>query len=476
MLIENSFFIEKGPLLTSYGSLMVFVWPDSGEIVDKYLPESINSLNELYDRAKEHGCHESLKNAFFTLGWAIKEASLDFSTFPIFVILCARRPCNLIGDDSPLEIIPYMVECHIEDDHRPFSESVIKVREDSPVLPLGHRHALTSKLLRRMSGGADTMENGPIVHIGCGSVGSKIAIHLARAGQGPFKLIDKAAFSPHNVARHALIPIPEIPGQPKASFLAEQIKMLRAEAEPYNDDIATLCQSSDDKTRVFPDDTRLVIESTGSMAVREFLSALPPRKLKGRLLHAALYQSGRLGLMALEGHGRNPNVSDLLVLFRDVGADNHDIISRFQASSDSMSRQEVGLGCGSHTIVMPDTRVSLYAAGMAERARQFLEGSVNQKGELWIGTLDTNELQVSWRLVELGQTRVLISKAKNNWEIRILEQASHQIAKEAEKYGDMETGGVLIGRISLARRCFNISRAIELYCSDKLTLIFFMPC
>jgi len=459
-LIKRSFFMEKGPLVPSYRSLMIFVWSNSGKIADHYLPENISILHKLYERAKEYGCHEPLRNAFISLGWAIKEAALDMPLFPVFVILCARRPCVLIGDDSFLELIPYVVECHVEDAKSPFSESAIKVKEDSPVLPLGHRHVLTSKLLRRMSGGADTMKNGTIVHLGCGSVGSKIAMHLARCGHGPFKLIDKAAFSPHNVARHALTPVPEIPGQPKASLLAEQIRMLRADAELHIEDIATLCQHSDNKTRVFPDDTRLVIESTGSMAVRELLVALPPCKLTGRLLHVALYEFGKIGLMALEGHGRNPNVSDLIVRYRDLGVKINEIGSRFQISSDSISRQEVGLGCGSHTMVMPDTRVSLYAAGMAERARQVLEGGVNQNGELWIGTLEANELQVSWGFFELGKTGVLNVKAKNDWEIRILELASDQIAKDVEKYGEIETGGVLIGRISLTRRCFTVSRML----------------
>ena len=460
-MAKNSFFADKDPLGSSYGSLMIFAWSNSEIIVDRYLPESIYSLHQLHERAKEYGCYEPLRNVFVSLCWAIKEASLNMPIFRIFIILCARRPCVLIGDDSSHELIPYVVECHVEDAQLPFSESAIRIRKDSPVFPLGHRHALTSNLLRRMSGETDTMKDGSIVHIGCGSVGSKIAMHLARSGHGPFKLVDKAAFSPHNVARHALIPVPEIPGQPKASFLSEQIKMLRTEAEPYNDDIVTLCQRSDIKTLVFPHDTRLVIESTGSMAVRELLVALSPKKLTGRLLHAALYESGRMGIMAFEGRGRNPNICDLVIRFWDERVDNRDIRSKLQIFSDAMSRQEVGLGCGSHTMVMPDTRVSLYAAGIAERARQFLEGGATQNGELWIGTLEANELQVSWRLVELGQTKALSVKAKNKWEIRILEEASNQISKEAEKYEEIETGGVLIGRISLTRRCFTISRVIE---------------
>ncbi len=369
-LIKNSFFTDKRFLKPSYVSLMIFAWSNSKVIVDRYLPESIYSLHQLQERAKEYGCYEVLRNLFISLCWAIKEASLDMPVFPIFIILCARRPCDLIGDNSSLELIPYVIECHVDDAQLPFSESAIRIREDSPVFPLG--------------------------------------------------------------------------------------------------------QQPDNKAIIFPDNTRLVIESTGSMAVRELLVALPPQKLKGRLLHAALYEVGKIGIMAIEGHERNPNVCDLVIRFWDVRVDDHDIRSRLQISSDSMSRQEVGLGCGSHTMVMPDTRVSLYAAGIAERARQMLLGGSTQNGELWIGILKTNELQVSWRLIELGQTKVLSLKAKNYWEIRILEKALDQIAKESQKYSEIETGGVLIGRISLTRRCFTISRVIEAPPDSKRSKISFI--
>ena len=357
-------------------------------------------------------------------------------------------------------MIPYMVMCHVADSPSGLPEAATKFREDSPVFPLGHRHTVDNKLLKRMSGGIDTMEEGTIVHIGCGSVGSKIAVHLARSGIGPFKLIDRAAFSPHNVARHALVPVPELPGQAKAVLLAHQIELLRTSADPLPEDIVTLCQQPDLKT-VFPENSRLIIETTGSMAVREMLAAMPPRKLPGKLMHCALYQSGKVGLMALEGNGRNPNVSDFVVRHRDLGIDHTEIASSFRTGSDSMARQVVGLGCGSHTMVMPDTRISLYSAGMAERARQVLAGRISKNGELWIGTLSENELQVSWKRFEMGRTKVLKIAEKNAWEIRILDQAVKQMSKEVKKCPEIETGSVLIGRISLSRRCFTISRLIE---------------
>lgn len=461
----NNEFMRKDSVWSSYGSLLVFIWPDFEKISNQYMPESAHNLRDLNEKAREYGCYEPLRSILIDLGWAMKAASFNRPIFPIFVILCSRRPYRLINDDSTLELIPYVIECHVDHSKLPFSESALRLREDSPVFPLGHRHALSSKLLRKMSGGPDQMEKGPIVHIGCGSVGSKIAMHLARSGHGPFKLLDKAAFSPHNAARHALIPIPDLPGQPKAIFLAEQIKMLRADAESYAGDIIASCQQSNKGKTIFPSDTRLIIETTGSLAVREFLADLPFCNIQGRLLHAGLYESGEIGLMAIEGPNRNPNVSDLVIRFWDTLIDNEDIRSKFhisfQTSSDSISRQEVGQGCGSHTMVMPDTRISIYAAGIAERARKFLEGSVSQSAELWIGKLEANQIQVSWTSFELSRTKILSPKAENHWKIRILDQALDQISKEAVDYGEIETGGVLIGRISLTRRCITISRVIE---------------
>ncbi|MCF8095246.1 MAG: ThiF family adenylyltransferase [Desulfobacteraceae bacterium] len=458
-VIDNTF-TKRNSEWPAYGSLMLFVWPDKEQIADQYIPENVHNLLGLYDKARAFGCEKKLKSIFVELGISLKRSYLKRSVFYIPVILCARRPCKLINDDESLELIPYMAVCHAEERFQ-YGETAIKFREDSTVLPLGHRHAVTGKLLGQMSGGMDASGKGTIVHIGCGSVGSKIAMHLARAGHGPFQLIDNSAFSPHNAARHALIPIPDIPGLPKALFLAEYIKKLGADAEPHMKDFTEICQQSEDLKKIFQDDTRLVIDSTGSIAVRELLADLSSGKICERLLHAALYQGGETGLMAIEGGNQNPNLSDLIALFHDQRVEKRDFGATLQYSSDTMSRQDVGLGCGSHTMVMPDARVSLYSAAMAERARQILEGNADQNGELWIGMLDSSGFQVSWQKFKLGQTGILKVKVKNEWKIRILENALNQIEKEAEAYNDIETGGVLIGKISLSRRCITISRVIE---------------
>jgi len=168
---------------------------------------------------------------------------------------------------------------------------------------------LNKRLLRQMSGYDINIENGPVVMIGCGSVGSKIAMHLARSGCGPFYLIDNGIFAPHNAARHALT-FPEIPIK-KTELLAEEINYLRQNAKFLSCDVISILDKPPNDNETIPPNTSLIIETTGSIAVREKLASLSP-EISVRLFHAALYESGRIGVIAVEGQLRNPNVERLI--------------------------------------------------------------------------------------------------------------------------------------------------------------------
>ncbi len=37
-----------------YGSLVILTWSDSKAIIDRYLPENIQDLHQLYERAKDY--------------------------------------------------------------------------------------------------------------------------------------------------------------------------------------------------------------------------------------------------------------------------------------------------------------------------------------------------------------------------------------------------------------------------------------
>jgi len=462
-LIMGSGIPEKTPYGILYQSLVVFLWADSEKIINRYLPEDIENLDQFYQRAKDYNIFGSLQSAVTNIGWAFKQTSRNVANFPFFVIICVRRPYALIGDDSSLELIPYVIQCKNDNSVTLLPEAIKRIHTDSPVFPLGHRHKVTKRLLQRMSGIKTQKNNNPIVHVGCGSVGSKIAMHLARSGHEPFRLIDNAAFSPHNVARHALTSMSAILGLSKATLLAEEIRSLRIQAEPTIGDIIEISKSQDGKVNPLINSNSLIIESTGSTAVRDMLASLPDGQLRGRLFHAALYEQGKVGIIAIEGTGRNPNVNDLVLRFWNERASNAELQSQFSSSSEEMGRQEVGLGCGSHTMVMPDSRISLFTAGMAQRAIQILDSKndVIKAGELWIGILGRNQMSTSWEFIKTDPTTVLTVKAQNVWQIRVLDEAIVQINEESKAWGDTETGGVLIGRICLYNRSFNVARVLE---------------
>lgn len=461
-LIDNYYYHKDTFFGRLYQHVTVLVWGSSELINDRYLPEDVESLKQLYERAKDYGVFNALSGMITNLGWAAKEALFDRTTFPIYAVLCVRRPYHLIGNESSLEFIPYLIECKIADRTGYFPASIAMISEDSRVTPLGQRYKITKKVLRRMSGVKESMANGSIVNIGCGSVGSKIAMHLAKSGHDPFILVDNAVFSPHNTARHACVPPLEIPGIPKAALLTDEIRRMRLVAEAVVEDIVEICKGQKMSVNPLCGNNRLVIESTGSIAVRDMLASLPSGRLVGRLLHAVLYGQGKIGIMAIEGPDRSPNVNDLVLNLYDECINDAGLASVLSEKS-SVRRQEVGQGCGSQTMVMPDTRISLFASGMAQRAMQILTNNDGRplKGELWIGKLTDNELGVLWKLIEVGPTETLRLRTETRWEVRISQRVSRIMYEEMNKWRETETGGVLMGRLSLYNRCFNIARLVE---------------
>jgi hypothetical protein len=444
-------------------STAVFAWPDVGSgngeaaVAGRYFPENVTNLDQLIDRADEYGCGAPLRSKLSELTWAYMSSHTRVPLFPLFVILCALRPYHLIGEDSSLELIPYVIECRFEEMAISSEQGNLVISPDSEVKSIGHRHALSTELLRRVSGVKESMAGGPIVQLGCGSLGSKIVMHLARCGSGPFLLCDKSSFSPHNAARHALLGHPELPGLPKALLLAWEVEQLKQNADTDSRNIIDIWRGMKNGAHRFPNDTRLIIDATGSIPVREALASLPAAQVSGRLLHTALFADGEVGLMAIEGSARNPSIGDIIVRFWDRRIDDACLASKLENRSDSIQRQSIGQGCDSYTMIMPDTRVSLFAAGMAEKARQMIEGAPDQ-AELWIGMLDEHKLGVKWAMENIGNTTVI---RKSGWEIRLLKDAAEQIQREAEAWGHIETGGVLIGRVSVLHRCFTISRVLE---------------
>ncbi|EQD45168.1 UBA/THIF-type NAD/FAD binding fold-containing protein, partial [mine drainage metagenome] len=114
------------------------------------------------------------------------------------VVLVVQRPVSLVGSPGrSTEVLPYVVRYEYSA-QTPFERK-------ATVHPAFHAHALSPQLLARTSGLASADTAKQLVMLGCGSLGSKIALHLGRAGFGAMTFIDNESMSPHNAARHALV-------------------------------------------------------------------------------------------------------------------------------------------------------------------------------------------------------------------------------------------------------------------------------
>jgi hypothetical protein len=442
------------PTVELGSSIALFVWPGkhgdgSAWMSDKYRPETVIDRETLFVRASELGCDKSLKSA---MDWMVRSLSGvgDQFAFPVAVVLCARRPFHLIGSDSPQELCPYILEI------RSASSSIIV---DSLVRPTGFRDAISVQLLRRLSGIKLLSETRRWVQIGAGSIGSKIALHLARSGCAPEKLIDIGVLSPHNMARHALYPtvgrIGEACLQSKAEAVAEVITRLDQKCEPAFLDVRDVLSDETQRKHLFPRSSWAVVNCTASLAVREALAS--SKNFPSRVIECSLFSSGRIGIILMEGPQRNPDCGDLISAFYQLALDDSNLRHLLFETIDSVQRVEVGQGCGSPTMTIPDGRLSMFAASMAEAIRLYQGKGLPSTGLALVGCLNQDEIGISWRQFAFPPSRVVRDRrGQSHTLVRISSSVHERILAEVSRWSKVETGGILLGRFSEAAQAFYV--------------------
>jgi hypothetical protein len=200
-------------------------------VAEAYRPETVSTLDELLVHAGELGLRDYLEPKLTLLQARFKSTRMKVPV-PLGVLLLARRPYPIIGTASEIEICPYMVELSGDDALSAGSGKVVRAA--------AHREVIAVPLLRRASADSDA-HAAKWTLIGCGSVGSKIGLHLARAGRAPTAVVDSANIQPHNYARHALYPSESgsdyMLAVPKAMLLNDALKGLKQPASVHCIDV-----------------------------------------------------------------------------------------------------------------------------------------------------------------------------------------------------------------------------------------------
>lgn len=185
---------------TSFGMIFWTGLNAAGErvVLRDYEPETVTTMAGLRQLAEAYGCmtqFDALVDHLFLHADAMQKPLVPT---PLAITFLVRRPCNIIGSGSPIELCSYVL--HLTSPKDLFEP------DRAPIRYCAIRETLGVEILRRASGADEQTPRLPWTLLGCGSVGSKIALHAARHGFGPSLFVDRAHLEPHNFARHGLLP------------------------------------------------------------------------------------------------------------------------------------------------------------------------------------------------------------------------------------------------------------------------------
>ncbi|TCF97867.1 hypothetical protein BZM26_28985 [Paraburkholderia strydomiana] len=158
---------------------LVFFWPQVSEagqpaVNAQYKADSVTTFAELAEQANEWRCRVALDDFIsnFNRNWVRRGPQGDLIVYLVFPI---RRPKNIIGTATEFEMMAYRM---------PLSLSAkLSATDTTPVTPVAITAPISSDMLRRTSALTKKPAGLMLTFLGCGSLGSKALLHVARAAQ-----------------------------------------------------------------------------------------------------------------------------------------------------------------------------------------------------------------------------------------------------------------------------------------------------
>ena len=348
-----------------------------------------------------------------------------------------RRPFHLIGSRSEIELLPYIVEVRAAAER----SSLFPSQGDEPSAPAMQLDVASPGLLRQVSGAP---ESGPVAMLGCGSVGSKMAVHLARSGVDIVAVSDRGMLLPHNMARHALAR--SALGASKATELARELGYLGQSPQVRDGDLVIELTKREERRGILPKTAVYAVNTTAALGVRETLSSLPPGELKPRLAEAALFGLGRGAFLLVEGVDHNPTLCDLVAeLYATVSSARLHRLLFDRAYG--LSEVQIGQGCSSLTMPMTDMRLSAMTACLSEVLLDTMQLG-QSKGRIIVGETAEEGPNSTWSQWTVAPFEVISIESSEDWTLRISQRVLERIREEIGRYPEVETGGVIIGTCS----------------------------
>jgi integrative and conjugative element protein (TIGR02256 family) len=403
-------------------------------IYDKYYPNYIKKLQDLFEFSDIIDIN-SVKRI-------IEDYDKKFiNEDKLFVIIAIQRPVNLINTDNNIEFLNFVINKSL---HRKKGKKELKrVLPDCEINMLSHVNDTSQKLLRILSGTRKIEIDQSIALIGCGSLGSKIGLHLARNGIGPFYFVDNDIFLPHNNARHSL----------SMTSLMNKADLMNIASFSINKSKGSVFKDS--AIRADYSKSKLIIDTTASMAVRNFLFAKNDLPC---VISGCLYDGSRHGILFIESKSKKIDLIDLwaFIYYKAVHSDE----IRNILFNDNITKVNIGQTCSSNTLIASDSNISQIASTMSLKIQDLLEDDLPSKGEILL-IKATHTYSLESQTIEVDESVKINPDSPREWQVRISKNIYEEMLLELKEYSPREIGGVLIGSVFMYPKVIIITGMIE---------------
>ena len=438
--------------------LGILTWPAKTNVCADYFGSLPKTLGELSRWAGGLGTYleKALKK--------IVKLSQHRDQLLLPVTIVVPRPREVLGSSSNLELINLVLR-----GHKRLEPSGQQLDLHSPVHPLVHRLPFTNPLARNVSGFEHGEELGAIVLLGCGAVGSKVALHLAKSGVDTMTLVDSDQISPHNLVRHGLLA--ESLGMNKAEAVKGAIVGLygtQKAARIVAMNISALELLTGSHHAVLDQHTWLIDATASSMVLNALSQTVLPSGL--RCCRCEIAAQGRLGFLYVEGSDRNPRLDDLQVAVFDMALEDIALSRWLKAHAQSISNDvsgvmeeiTVGVSCSSETMRLSDDLVSLHSAAFTTRFRRTVKWvKAASSGHIQISSYDPEgDVTAVVRTYAIDSFEVVRAVGLPEWEIRFKAGLTKELQKMLELASPNETGGLLVGAVNMKWQQIHVVRVL----------------
>lgn len=390
----------------------------------------------------------------------------EYIYFP--VVIGIRRPRHLIGYSSNVEFINLRFKLTSSDIEQE------KIVNNMSIDILSHNQPLTQKLASHISGMNLALVNKRHVIFGCGAIGSKIIMHLARSGQTNLTLIDPDYISPHNLVRHSLFGEDE--GQNKAEALAEKIKKIY----PYEQ--TNIIHGPSFKDGLIDQRSTFeiydwILDFTASEAFFNKLATLKSLDTN-RVASTFISDFGNLGIMYKEGESRNPRLDDLQSYLYSLSESNKIIKNWLQREQKTAQSSgffvQVGVGCNSETTILSDDKISSHASYFSGILKREIANPAKD-GKIYLNSIiDTEDYMIETHVTNVKPFDIFQAVNDSSWTIRFKPDIIEQLTKEFYLAGQNETGGVFVGVCNYKTMTIHVTGSIKAPLDSKASSTHFI--